>query len=350
MAVTERLDALQRRFRALGFPIAVVYKFFDDQGNYLAALIAYYGFLSFFPLLLLLSSILGYTLAGNPDLQRQVLDSALSQFPVIGQQLTSPTGLKGNATAVVVGIAASLYGGMGVAQAVQYAMNTAWNVPIVHRPNPVLARLRSLLLLAAGGLAIITTTILAGLGAGTPVGGLDLDLELQLLSVVLSVLINAGVLMLVFRIATARRLSLRDTAPGALLGALIWLLLQSFGTAYIDQVVRGTTATNGVFAVVLGMLAWIYLSAIAVILCAEVNVVRVKHLYPRALLTPFTDDVDLTHGDARAYTDAATAQRAKGFQSVDVSFEGEGRDAQGRRIRRSRGAEERRGGVADRRH
>src|SRR3954464_3620907 len=141
VSVTERIDAAQRRFRVLGFPIAVVYKFFDDHGNYLAALIAYYGFLSFFPLLLLLSSILGYTLAGNPDLQRQVLDSALSQFPVIGQQLTSPTGLKGNATAVIVGIAASVYGGMGVAQAVQHAMNTAWNVPIVHRPNPVLARL-----------------------------------------------------------------------------------------------------------------------------------------------------------------------------------------------------------------
>jgi membrane protein len=154
--------------------------------------------------------------------------------------------------------------------------------------------------------------------------------------VVLSVAINAGVLVLVFRIATARRLGLRETAPGAVCAALIWLLLQSFGAAYIQGVVGGATATNGVFALVLGMLAWIYLSAFAVMLCVEINVVRVKHLYPRALLTPFTDDVDLTRGDARAYTDAATAQRAKGFQSVDVSFHGEGRDAQGRRIRRSR--------------
>jgi YihY family inner membrane protein len=333
--VTQRLDALQRRYHVLGFPLAVLYKFFDDQGNYLAALIAYYGFLSFFPLLLLLSSILGYTLSGDPELQQRVLDSALSQFPVIGQQLASPAGLQGNATGVVVGIVGSLYGGMGVAQAFQYAMNTAWDVPIVHRPNPFLARLRSLLLLAAGGIAVITTTILAGLGAATVVGGLDLGVGLQLVSVVLSVLINAGVLMLVFRIATARRLSLRDTAPGAVCAALIWLLLQSFGAAYIGRVVNGASATNGVFALVLGMLAWIYLSAFTVMLCVEINVVRAKHLYPRALLTPFTDDVDLTRGDARAYTDAATAQRAKGFQSVDVSFKGEGRDAQGRRTRRS---------------
>jgi inner membrane protein YhjD len=331
VSVTERLDALQRRVPALGFPLAVLYKFFDDQGNYLAALISYYGFLSFFPLLLLLSSVLGYTLAGDPALQHRVLDSALSQFPVIGQQLSSPAGLQGSATAVVVGIVASVYGGLGVAQAVQHAMNSAWGVPIAHRPNPLVARLRGLLLLAAGALAILATTVLAGIGTSPQVVGLDLGTGAQVVSAALSVLINAALLVLVFRIATARRLSLRQAAPGALCGAVAWLLLQSFGATYIQRVVNGASATNGVFALVLGMLAWIYLSAIAFVLCVEVNVVRVKHLYPRSLMTPFTDDVDLTHGDARAYTDAAVAQRAKGFQTVDVSFEGEGRDAHGRR-------------------
>ena len=60
------LDAYQRRHRRLGFPLAVVYKFTDDQGSYLAALIAYYGFLSLFPLLLLLVTILGFVLQGDP--------------------------------------------------------------------------------------------------------------------------------------------------------------------------------------------------------------------------------------------------------------------------------------------
>ena len=41
---------------------------------------------------------------------------------------------------------------------------------------------------------------------------------------------------------------------------------------------------------------------------------------PRALLTPFTDHVQLTSGDERAYTSAAKAQRNKGFQQIDVSF------------------------------
>jgi membrane protein len=334
VSVTERLDALQRRVPALGFPLAVLYKFFDDSGNYLAALISYYGFLSFFPLLLLLSSVLGYTLSGSPELQRRVLDSALSQFPVIGAQLSSPAGLRGSATAVVVGVLASLYGGIGVAQAVQHAMNTAWGVPIVKRPNAFVARLRSLVLLGAGGLALVATTVLAGLGATPHVAGLDLGAGVQLLSSALSVVLNAGLLVVVFRIATARRLTVREAAPGAVCAALVWLLLQSFGATYVDRVVTRASETNGVFALVLGMLAWIYLSAVAFVFCVEINVVRVKRLYPRSLLTPFTDDVDLTRGDAQAYTDLAEAQRAKGFQSVDVSFEGEGRDAHGRRIRR----------------
>lgn len=85
--VVDAVDAYQRAHRWLGFPLAVVYKFADDQGPYLAALITFYGFLSLFPLLLLLVTILGFVLDGDPDLQAKLIDSALVQFPVIGSQL-----------------------------------------------------------------------------------------------------------------------------------------------------------------------------------------------------------------------------------------------------------------------
>ncbi|HST63561.1 MAG TPA: ribonuclease BN, partial [Mycobacteriales bacterium] len=62
MAITARVDRFQRRHPAAGYPLAVAYKFFDDQGNFLTAMITYYAFLSVFPLLLLLISILGYAL------------------------------------------------------------------------------------------------------------------------------------------------------------------------------------------------------------------------------------------------------------------------------------------------
>jgi len=135
VSITERLDDLQRRHPAAGFPLAVLYKYFDDQGGSLAALIAYYAFLSLFPLLLLLSTILGIVLVGHPGLQDQVLHSALSQFPVIGDQLGQPKRVGGGVVGLVVGILGALYGGLGVAQALQNAMNTAWVVPRNSRPT-----------------------------------------------------------------------------------------------------------------------------------------------------------------------------------------------------------------------
>ena len=84
---------------------------------------------------------------------------------------------------------------------------------------------------------------------------------------------------------------------------------------------KDASEINSVFALVLGLLAFFYLTAVTVVLCAEVNVVRAERLYPRALLTPFTDNVELTGGDHRAYTGQAVSQRSKGFEKIHVSFE-----------------------------
>jgi membrane protein len=334
MGVASAVDGFQRRHRVVGFPIAVVYKFFDDQGVYLAALITYYGFLSLFPLLLLLASVLGFVLRDDPDLQQQILDSTISQFPVIGDQLREPGGLEGSGVAVAVGAVVAIYGALGVAQAVQNAMNISWAVPRNDRPNPVKARLRSVLIVLTGGVAVIATTTVSVL-AGT-LGATDgmLSSEAAIPASIAAVVANSLVFAAVFRIATATRLRIRDVLPGAVLVAVLWQLMQLFGTAYTTGVVKDSTPTYGVFALVLGLLGWTFLVALGVVFSVELNVVRSKRLYPRALLTPFTDDVDLTPADLRAYADAARAQRLKGFEDVAVTFEHDGQYATARRRRR----------------
>ena len=318
VAVAERLDGYQRRHPHAGFPLAVLYKYFDDSGGYLAALITYYAFVSLFPLLLLTSTVLGYVLAGDQHLQDRILHSALSQFPVVGQQLGDPKHIGGGVGGLVIGILGALYGALGVAQAVQYAMNTAWTVPRNSRPNPFKARGLSLLLLGTAGLAVSGTTALSILGA-TSAGSLGPVLKLVVL--LASVVVNAAVFVFVFRLATARELSWRDVAPGAITAAIMWQLLQTFGVVYVGHTVKNASATNGVFAFVLGLLAFLYLTSVTMVLCVEINVVRVDRLHPRSLLTPFTDHVQLTRGDRRVYTDQAKAQRSKGFENVDVDFD-----------------------------
>src|SRR6195952_2624583 len=190
MTLTERLDRYQRRARRVGFPIAVIYKFADDQGPFLAALLTYYGFLSLFPLLLLLTTLLGFLLQNDPLLQTRILDSALGQFPLIGSDL--PRGrLTGSNWAVVVGLAGILYGGLGVAQAGQNAMNIIWAVPRNRRPHPIQSRLRSLVLLMTVGLGVLAITALSGVINAAAAFGTHLGVSITLPATLAAIALNS---------------------------------------------------------------------------------------------------------------------------------------------------------------
>jgi uncharacterized BrkB/YihY/UPF0761 family membrane protein len=317
MVMVRWLDRLQQRSRVVGFAIAVVYKYIDDQGGYLAALITYYAFVSLFPLLLLLTTTLGVVLVGHPELQHQVLSSTLRQFPVIGDQLDRPQALSGGGVAIIVGIAGALYGGLGVGQAIQNAMDSVWAVPRNNRPDPLRSRLRSLLMLLVLGSAAIASTAISAAGHVTDSFGLISKVALVLVAVA----INAAICMVLFKVTTARPLGWAQVVPGALAAALVWQLLQWFGAAFVSRTVKTASVTNSVFAVVLGMLAFLFLMSMTLVLCAELNVVRVDRLHPRALMTQFTDNVELTSADRQTYTKRAKAERAKGFQHVHVTFD-----------------------------
>lgn len=114
MTIAKRLDALQQKHPALGFPIAVLYKFLDDQGVYLAALIAYYGFISLFSSSSVALDHSRLRAVGRPQARQQILDSALHQFPVIGDDLGNAQQIDGGVTGLVIGIVGGLYGGASV--------------------------------------------------------------------------------------------------------------------------------------------------------------------------------------------------------------------------------------------
>lgn len=316
------IDAFQRRHPVLGFPIAVVYKYFDDQGAYLSAIITYYAFIAIFPLLLLSTSILGFVVQGNERLRDTLLDSALSQFPIIGSELGTPEGLQGSTTAIVVGAITAIYGAMGLGQAVQNAANIAWSVPRNSRANPFILRLRSLIFLSIGGTGIlllaVATTVLANPRAfGTELGDL-----ISWTSRAVAFGLTLAIFVAVFRLISLKRANTRAVLPGAFVTAVLWQGLQFIGNTYVQNVIAKANQVNQTFALVLGLLAFIFLAAVMVMLGLEVNVVHHRKLFPRALLTPFTDNVLLTDADRRAYSAYAKSQRHKGFQSVEVTFEG----------------------------
>lgn len=317
-----RLDRFQQRRSWAGFPLAVVYKFADDKANYLAALLTYYAFVSLFPLLLLLTTFLGYLLQGDPSLRQDILNSAVGQFPIIGDQLRENVDpLHGRAFAVAIGLAGAVYGGMGAAQAAQHAMNTIWSVPRNRRPDPIRSRLRSVLLLVVLGAGLLFTTALSAATTGAEQLDLPISGSVPTLAFVASVLGNIAIFMFAFRLLSARTLTRRDVLPGVLIAAVGWQILQTVGTYYVSHALKDAGQTYGVFGLVLGLLAWIWLGAVLIIVAAEVNSVRVGRLWPRSLLAPFTDGSDLTGADQRAYTSYAEAERFKTAQHTRVEFE-----------------------------
>jgi uncharacterized BrkB/YihY/UPF0761 family membrane protein len=319
-----RIDDFQRRHPAVGFPLAVVYKFFDDQGPYLAAILTYYAFIAIFPLLLIASSILGFLLEGNQELQAELLDSALRSLPIVGSQLGRPEGLSGSTTAVVVGSLAALYGLLGLGQAAQHALNVVWAVPRNSRFNPIIGRLRSFASLVLAALTVLFITAMTGFASNLGYFGFEVGGPLRWLGTLASIALTSVVLALMMRFTTSRRPSFRASLPGAVVIAVLWHLLQLLGGEYVRRVVTAASEMNGVFALVLGLVALLFVASAMAVLGVEVNVVANRRLYPRALLTPFTDAVRLTDADRRAYESYAKAQRHKGFELVEVRFEDRG--------------------------
>ncbi|MDQ6648765.1 MAG: YihY/virulence factor BrkB family protein, partial [Actinomycetota bacterium] len=222
---------------------------------------------------------------------------------------------------LAVGLIGTLYGGLGVAQALQNALNRVWTVPRNRRPNPIKARLRSLGLLGVLGAGVVLTSVLSALSSAARSYGAELGAGVRVLLVVAAVLVNVALFLAAFRALTARSVTTRQVLPGAVIAGVSWQLLQSVGTYYIGHTLRGATEIYGLFGLVLGLVAWLHLEALVVVLSAEINVVLARRLWPRSLLTPFTDNVSLTPADEAAYSSYADTETYKGFEEVSVQFD-----------------------------
>jgi YihY family inner membrane protein len=271
------VDRFQQRHAALAMPVAVVRKFGDDRGGNLAALIAFRAFFSLFPLLLLLTTVLGYVLAGDPELRREAVDSVLTQLPVIGEQVEVGS-LEGNGVALAIGIAGSLWAGFGVVLATEHALDCVWAVPSPDRPGFLASRVRAFALLVALGALTLVSTVASGLaggGAGLlgPLGGIAISIGVNLL-----------VFGVLFSLLGPRDVRSSRLLPGVVLAAAGWSGLQLVGGWFVAHEVRNATPAYGTFALVLGLLVWINLGAALTVLSAELNVVRERRLWPRSLL------------------------------------------------------------------
>jgi membrane protein len=314
MSLADRLHELDRRQQRsprVSFLVAVFKKFSDDQAGHLAALIAYYAFVSLFPLLLVFVTVLGFVLQGEPGEQQRILNGALGQFPLLRDQLKLHS-LKGSGIGLAIGVAGALLAGLGITNASQNAFNRIWSVPFKHRPDFLRSRLRGIQMLTILGTLAILSTVAAGF-----VGASGHAAPAVVAGIVLAFAFNLALFLTAFKLLPAIDVPWRELLPGVIVAAVGWQLLQHLGGFYIDHELKRTGPLYGVFALVLGLLAWLYLGAQLTLFAAEMNVVRVRRLWPRSLFSQ-----ELLDADRRALTSSAEAEERVHEENVEVDFDG----------------------------
>src|SRR6266480_858003 len=216
--VARHMDSMQERRPWLAFPIAVMRKFGDDRGSSLAALISYYTFFSLFPLLVVLVTVTGLFIRDHPDRQAALVHSALAQFPVVGARIEGNVhALNGNLLTLALGIAGCVWAGAAVSDAHRMALRSG--------------------------------------------------------ALILAIVIDIVVVATAFHALPSDRPSWSEVVPGAILAGVLWGALQTVGSWIVTRQIQGASDVYGLFALVIGLLSWVYLTAEASLIGAETNVV-----------------------------------------------------------------------------
>ena len=249
-----------------------------------AAVLAYYGFLTLFPLLMAATTILGFVLEDNPELQADIVDSALSQIPVIGADLEPGSTIDGNWWALIVGLGVALWGSLKAFVAVQGALDDIWEIPVDDRSNGAVQRLKALVGIIVIGFGQVGAVALAALvsEAGLPGFGKTLILLGGLV-------LNFAVVGTMYRYLTSRSVTWDQVWPGALFTGVLYTVLQFAGTTIVTNTLNDAESVYGTFAVTLALLSWLSLHALISLIGAELNtalVTRREHTEAGAVWPP----------------------------------------------------------------
>jgi len=173
------------------------------------------------------------------------------------------------------------------------------------------SKLRGLAMLAILGTLSIASTVVAGFVGAASHGPLAVAG-----GILIAFAVNLILFGIAFKLLTSADPSWSDLLPGVVTAAVFWQLLQHLGGYYLDHTLKRTTPLYGFFAVVLGLLAWLYLGAQLTIFAAEINVVKARRLWPRSFFAS-----PLVAADRRALTDTAEIEERVQQENVEVSFD-----------------------------
>ncbi len=281
--LVERIDRLQRTQPAFGFPWAVVKRYIEDRGNWLGALISYYGFFSLYPLLVAFTTVATWLLADRPKTLQRILSAVWSKVPFASDEMANLVSeqvqdMSGQGWIAAVSLLVSLWGAIGVVRVLQDAVNTMWCVPRYLRPHYVGKVARGALMLTLLGVGVIGSAVVAGVTIAV-----DLPVLATVGATAGNIALSAGITLAIYRLVLGRSVAFSELWPGALIMGVGTCALTLIGGLYVQRIVARMTSVFGPFASTIGLLAYVSLLLQLFVFATEVNVVRSKGLWPRAL-------------------------------------------------------------------
>jgi membrane protein len=237
-----------------------------------ASVLAFFTFLSIFPLLLAATTILGFILEDNPELRNRIIESAADEIPVIGTDIkSSPDALSGSVWVVVAGLLGAIWSSTKSFVGLQGALDDTWGVHVDDRASMPVQRGRAVI-----GLLIVGTAQVGVLAITAIVNAAGLPGISQFLVALGTALLNMLVLATMYRFLTSGSPTWGEVWPGAIMAGIILSVLQFFGPLLVKTIATNAGDTYGTFAIVLGLIAWLSFVAIALLMAAELNAAIVR--------------------------------------------------------------------------
>jgi membrane protein len=294
--LVERIDRLQRGQPVFGFPWAVIKRYIEDRGSWLGALISYYGFFSLYPLLVAFTTVATWLFSDRPQTLQRILSAVWSKVPFASDELADVVSeqvkdLSGQGWIALVSLLVSLWGAIGVVRVLQDAVNTMWGVPRYRRPRYAGKVARGALMLTLLGVGVVASAVVAGVTIAV-----DLPVLATVGAAVGNIALSVAVTLAIYRLVLGRSVAFTELWPGAVIMGVGTWGLTLIGGLYVQRVIARMTSVFGPFASTIGLLAYVSLLIQIFVFATEVNVVRSKRLWPRAM----TDD--LGEPDLRAIT------------------------------------------------
>lgn len=250
-----------------------------DNVTDLAATVTYYGVLALFPFLLFLVALASLVISPQQaeEIVRQLSEVAPGAVTDIVGQRIQQLGEQQNVGLLGFGALGALWAASNATLAVTRALNTCYDVQ-ESRPfwkvrglAVIVTVVASVLALAAALVAVAAAPVAEAIGG--PVGAVVTWLRLPVAGVVMMLL-----WAIVYWALPDVQQSFRFISPGSIAGVLLWVLASWAFSRYVANF-GSYDKTYGSIAGIIVLLLWMWISALVMLVGAEVNAL-IEHASP----------------------------------------------------------------------